>query len=849
MEHPHRESAQSPGREDIRTGLTEETIRLAFLDNLLYVQGRFPEVATVDDRFKALAYTVRDRILRRWMSTIETYQRANPRTVCYLSAEYLPGPFLGSNLQSLGIEEDARRALAGLGIDLEDLIEHEEEPGLGNGGLGRLAACFMDSLASLQVPATGYGIRYEYGIFTQLLRGGEQIEIADNWLRLGNPWEVQRPQIAYDVKIGGHTERFTDGEGRLRVRWVPQDVFRGMAIDTAIVGHRVNTVNLLRLWAARAPEGFDFLAFNRGDYYGAVLREIRSETISKVLYPNDEGEAGKRLRLLQQYFFVTCSLQDMLRVLRSTGMPPERFHDKFCVQLNDTHPAVAVAELMRLLVDECCLDWDAAWRVTRHTFAYTNHTLLPEALEKWPLELFQSVLPRHLEIIYEINARFLDWIRRRYPKDEERVRRVSVIDETPPRFVRMAHLACIGSFAINGVAQIHSRLLAQTVLRDFHEIWPQKFQNKTNGVTPRRFVMLSNPRLAALFEETLGPGWERDPDRLQGLERHADDPGFQERWRAIRRGCKETFAALAARHSGVRLDPATLFDVQAKRIHEYKRQHLNLLHVVTLYERIRRDPSIRMTPRSFIFGGKAAPGYAMAKLIIRLISAVGETVNRDPLVAGRLTVVFLPDFSVKLGHALYPAADLSEQISTAGKEASGTGNMKFAMNGALTIGTLDGANIEMREALGAENFFLFGLTESEVARTLAAGYRPWEHYESNPELKRAIDLIAEGAFSQGERGAFQPLVDHLLRHDSFLLLADYPSYIACQERAGAAFLNERGWTRMSILNAARMGRFSSDRTIGEYCRDIWRVEPLPVAPPDRRTPRPPEPAPAAISAR
>ena len=812
----------------VRTGLSEDSIRRAFLDNLFYVQGRFPEVASLDDKYKALAYTIRDRLLHRWVATVRAYQQANPRTVCYLSAEYLPGPFTGNNLLNLGIEDATRQALAGLGLDLDALLDHEEEPGLGNGGLGRLAACFMDSLATLQISAISYGIRYEFGIFTQTLQNGEQVEITDNWLRFGNPWEVRRPNIACKVKIGGHTERYTDETGRWRVRWVPGEIFRGVAIDTPILGHGVNTVNLMRLWSAEAAEGFDFHAFNRGDYYGAVVREVRSETISKVLYPNDEPEIGKRLRLLQQHFFVTCSLQDMLRILGTTTLPPERFHEKFCVQLNDTHPAIAVAELMRLLVDECHLDWDVAWQVTRRTFAYTNHTLLPEALEKWPVPLFESLLPRHLEIIYEINARFLDEVRMRFPFDDARVRRLSIIEETPPRYVRMAHLACVGSFAINGVAELHSRLLTETVLRDFHDLWPEKFQNKTNGVTPRRFVMLSNPGLARLLTETIGPAWENDLTRLHALETHADDAAFQERWRAVRRERKRHLAGIIARLCGVEIDPDSLFDVQAKRIHEYKRQHLNVLHILTLYNRIKRDPAAAVVPRTFIFGGKAAPGYFMAKLMIRLINAVGAVINRDPDVAGRLKVAFLPNFSVKLGHALYPAADLSQQISTAGKEASGTGNMKFAMNGALTIGTLDGANVEIREEVGAENFFLFGLTAEEVQRTLADGYRPRDFYEGDLELRGVIDLIASGHFSHGDRGVFQPLVDDLLNRDPYLLLADYASYIACQEEASAAWRDPAHWTRMSILNVARMGKFSSDRTITEYCRDIWKVGPTPV---------------------
>jgi starch phosphorylase len=813
----------------VRTGLSEDSIRRAFLDNLFYVQGRFPEVASLDDKYKALAYTIRDRLLHRWVATVRAYQQANPRTVCYLSAEYLPGPFTGNNLLNLGIEDATRKALAELGLDLDELLDHEEEPGLGNGGLGRLAACFMDSLATLEISAISYGIRYEFGIFDQTIQNGEQVETTDNWLRFGNPWEVRRPNIACKVKIGGHTERYTDEAGHWRVRWVPAETFRGVAIDTPILGHGVNTVNLMRLWSAEAAEGFDFHAFNRGDYYGAVVREVRSETISKVLYPNDEPEIGKRLRLLQQHFFVTCSLQDMLRILGTTGLPPERFHEKFCVQLNDTHPAIAVAELMRLLVDECHLDWDAAWHVARGSFAYTNHTLLPEALEKWPVPLFENVLPRHLEIIYEINARFLDEVRMRFPLDDARVRRMSIIDESGPRYVRMAHIACVGSFAINGVAELHSRLLKETVLRDFHEFWPEKFQNKTNGVTPRRFVMLSNPGLARLLTETIGPAWENDLTRLRALEQHADDAAFQERWRAVKRERKIHLGLTLARLCGVRPDPDSLFDVQAKRIHEYKRQHLNVLHILTLYNRIKRDPCVDVAPRTFIFGGKAAPGYFMAKLMIRLITAVGEVVNRDPDVAGRLKVAFLPNFSVKLGHELYPAADLSQQISTAGKEASGTGNMKFAMNGALTLGTLDGANVEIREEVGAENFFLFGLSAEEVQRTLAGGYRPRDCYENDLELRGVIDLIGSGLFAHGDRTVFQPLVDDLLNRDPYLLLADYASYIACQEEAGRAWRDPARWTRMSILNVARMGKFSSDRTIAEYCRDIWKVGPTPVA--------------------
>jgi len=814
--------------EHTRTGLSVDSIRRAFLDNLFFIQGRFLEIAKLGDQYRALAFTVRDRLLQRWVATIQTYKEKNPRTVCYLSAEYLPGPFLGNNMLNLDITDKARLALSELDVDLDALLEHEEEPGLGNGGLGRLAACFMDSLATLQIPAVGYGIRYQFGIFTQGIRDGWQVETTDNWLRFGNPWEVRRPHVHYDVKIGGYTEGYTDHAGRYRVRWVPNELVRGVGNDTPILGHGVNTVNLLRLWSAEATEGFDFNAFNKGDYYGAVTREIRSETISKVLYPNDEPEIGKRLRLLQQHFFVSCSLQDMIRVCLTTATPLERFDEKYAVQLNDTHPAIAIAELMRLLVDENDMEWDTAWGVTNRTFAYTNHTLLPEALEKWPVPLFHSLLPRHLEIIYEINGRFLNEARLRYPYDPDRVSRLSIIDESGPRYVRMAHLASVGCHAINGVAALHSRLLKETVLRDFFDMWPEKFQNKTNGVTPRRFLMLSNPSLSGLFDKTLGKEWVKDLTQLKKLEAHADNAAFQKEWQKVKFERKEALATFIKDNLGIAIDPHSLYDIQAKRIHEYKRQHLNILHIITLYNRIKRNPSIDIQPRTFIFGGKAAPGYAMAKLMIKLIHSVGEVVNRDPDVAGRLKVAFVPNYSVKVAQWVYPAADLSEQISTAGMEASGTGNMKFSMNGALTIGTLDGANVEIREDVGADNFFLFGLTAEEVAETRAKGYNPRAIYESNPELKAVIDLLTTGLFSYGDRDLFRPLVDHLLNWDSYLLLADYDSYIECQDRVSKAYRDSKQWTKMSILNVARMGKFSSDRTIDEYCKNIWNVKPVPI---------------------
>ena len=808
--------------------LSGETIKRAFLDNLFCVQGKTPALATRHDYYMALAYTVRDRMMHRWISTAETYTSHGSRTVAYLSAEFLIGPQLGNNLVNLGMLEEARSAMAELGFDLEDLLECEDEPGLGNGGLGRLAACFLDSMATLEIPSLGYGIRYEFGIFDQEIADGWQVERTDKWLRFGNPWEIPRPEWAVEVRLGGRTEHYEDHAGRRRVRWIPHRIVNGVPYDTPIPGYRVNTANTLRLWRAEAPESFDFAVFNRGDYYGAVNQKVVSENLSKVLYPNDEVLQGKELRLEQQYFFVCCSLQDMLRILRVQRIPLTRFHEKFAVQLNDTHPSIAVAELMRLLVDEHTMDWDAAWSITRRALAYTNHTLLPEALEHWPIAVFARVLPRHLEIIYEINAHFLDEVRIHFFGDEERIARLSLIDEHGSRYVRMAHLACVGSHAVNGVAALHTRLLQESVLRDFHDLWPDKFSNKTNGVTPRRFLSLANPRLARLICEVIGDGWMRDLERLRELERFADDPALQRLWRQIKRTNKEDLAAQARARTGVALDPQSLFDVQVKRIHEYKRQHLNILHVIALYHRLKCDPDADFHPRSFIFGGKAAPGYHLAKLIIKLIHAVGDVVNRDPAARDRLKVVFLPNFNVKNSQRVYPAADLSEQISTAGMEASGTGNMKFCMNGALTIGTQDGANIEICREVGADNFFMFGRTAAEVQSLRDGGYRPAELYENSVELRQVIDLIRDGLFSRGDSAQFRPIVDGLLQRDSFMLLADFQSYVDCQRRVGVAFEDAPRWTRMSILNVARSGHFSSDRTIREYADEIWRVPRVPI---------------------
>ncbi len=814
--------------EDDRTGLTVETLKRALADNLFYIQGKFPGIATKQDCYMALAYTIRDRMLQRWLNTYQTYLTRGNKVVCYLSAEFLLGPHLGNNLLNLGIYEPVKQAVEESGLNLQELIDLEEEPGLGNGGLGRLAACYMDSLASLEIPAIGYGIRYEFGIFDQEIRDGWQVEITDKWLQYGNPWEIPRPEASVIVKLGGYTETYTDEHEHLRVRWVPGSVVKGIPYDTPILGYQVSTANNLRLWRAEAAESFDFQRFNLGDYYGAVNEKVASENLTKVLYPNDEPIQGKELRLAQQYFFVSCSLQDMIRIHLFEHESLGNFHEHFAIQLNDTHPAISVAELMRLLVDEHTMDWDQAWDITRQSTGYTNHTLLPEALEKWSLGLFGSLLPRHLEIIYEINSRFLDEVRIRYPNDGDRLARLSLIDEAGEKYVRMAHLASVGSHAINGVAALHSELVKETILKDFYELWPEKFSNKTNGVTPRRWMVLSNPRLSNFITEHIGDTWIKHLDQLRQLESRVNDGHFRYQWREIKLAVKQDLAHYIQQKNGLTVDPHSLFDVQVKRIHEYKRQHLNILHVIHLYLQLKNNPDLEIPPRTFVFGGKAAPGYFMAKLIIKLINAVGDVVNRDPHIGDRLKVVFLCDYNVTLGQRVYPAADLSEQISTAGKEASGTGNMKFSMNGALTIGTLDGANIEIREEVGAENFFLFGLTTPEVNELKASGYNPWDYYNGNDNLKAVIDLINSGFFAHGDTELFRPLTDSLLYHDPYLLFADFQSYIDCQAQVSEVYRDQDRWSAMSILNVARIGKFSSDRSIQDYCDEIWNIKPVAI---------------------
>jgi starch phosphorylase len=809
-----------------RTGMDVDTLRRAFTDHLHYSQAKDEHTATALDRFHAVAHTVRDRLVHRWIRTQQSYYKQDVKRVYYLSLEFLMGRALGNNLVNVGLVEPMREALKPLGLDLSDVLEQEVDAGLGNGGLGRLAACFLDSMATLGLPGYGYGIRYEFGIFDQEIRNGHQVERPDEWLRFGNPWEIARPEYMVPVKLYGRTESRVDDKGHLRVHWVEAKTVLGMPYDTPIAGYGNQTVNTLRLWRARASKEFELSNFNAGDYMSAVEEKNISENISKVLYPNDVTMMGKELRLKQQYFFVSCSIQDIVTRYLKTHDDFAGFPDKVAIQLNDTHPAIAIPELMRLLVDEHGLSWDAAWDLTHRTFGYTNHTLLSEALEKWPVSLLSTVLPRHMEIIYEINRRFLESVHKGGLTDDARAARMSLIEEGAVKQVRMAHLAVVGSHSVNGVAGLHTELLKSDLLRDFHRLWPDRFNNKTNGVTPRRWLLLSNPQLSRLISECIGTGWTIDLGELKRLEPLAEDAAFRRRFREIKRENKELLARIIRDENGLTVDVDTLFDVQVKRLHEYKRQLLNVLHIVALYNRIKADPSTPCVPRTFLFGGKAAPGYVMAKSIIKLINAVGDVVNHDVDVRGRLTVVFMRNYRVTLAERIMPAADLSEQVSTAGKEASGTGNMKFSLNGALTIGTLDGANVEIREEVGKENFFLFGLTVPEVADLRKRGYNPWEVYRKNREIKGVLDAIAQGAFSPEDPKLFQPVVDSLLNGgDPYLLLADFAAYVACQEEVGRAFLDHDRWDRMAILNVARMGKFSSDRTIREYAEEIWDVKP------------------------
>lgn len=818
-------------KHEYRTGRTVETFKQSLADNLYYTRGQAIYGASKNDIYMALCYTVRDHLIRRWRETVEAYHQADTRFVAYLSAEYLLGSQLKQNLIYTDTMELAREALTQLGYDFDELLGQDVEPGLGNGGLGRLAACFLDSLASMNVPAIGYGIRYEFGIFQQSFVDGWQVESPDPWLQLGNPWEFPQADDQVQVGFGGSTHGYVDEHGRARRRWIPKWRVLAEPCHMLVPGYQTTNVNLLRLWRARATQEFDFQLFDIGDYTRAVESKTASENISKVLYPNDASAQGRELRLRQQYFFVAASLRDIIRLGRYHPDAWSKFPQKVVIQLNDTHPVIAIPEFMRILLDEAALTWEQAWDITTRTFASTQHTLLPEALELWPVSLLEKMLPRHLEIIYEINHQFLELVRHRFPGDEARVARMSIIAESPTKSVRMAHLACVGSFSVNGVAELQSRLLKERVFRDFYELWPERFNNKTNGVTLRRFVHMANPRLSDLLSRTIGQGWLRDADQLRELEKHVGKAAFRKRWAKVKLDNKRELAGAIKETLGLEVDPHSMFDVMVKRLHEYKRQLLKALHIITLYHRLKADPSQRIVPRTFIFGAKAAPGYRMAKLIIKLINNVGQVVNHDPDVGGQLKVAFLPNFNVRLGELIYPAADVSEQISMAGKEASGTGNMKLALNGAITIGTLDGANVEILERVGEENFFLFGLRTEEVFALKDQGYNPGDYYARNEELRQVIDAIAGGRFSGGDRELFRPIVDSLIHHDEYLLLADYEDYVACQDELAKAYLDSERWWRMSILNSARCGFFSSDRTMRQYCEQIWRLNPVDVPTP------------------
>jgi starch phosphorylase len=784
-----------------------------------------PADSTPRERFEALARSLRDLLSQRWLKTRDTYDRENPKQVYYLSMEFLIGRSLSNNFLNLLVEPMVREEMRKQGVDLDQFDEEEPDAGLGNGGLGRLAACFIDSMATLAIPATGYGLRYEYGIFRQEIKDGRQVERPDNWLRRPDPWEIDRPAETVDISVNCTVQ--VRGEAPILVADHPT-ILRGVPYDRPVVGYGGKTVNTLRLWGAAAPNAFDFAEFSSGDFFGAVHKKIMAENLTRVLYPDDSTSAGERLRFAQEYFLVCCSLADIIRRFRGRGNNWGALPDKVAIQLNDTHPALAVAELMRILLDVAGLGWDQAWDLTRRTLAYTNHTLLPEALEKWPVPLFELVAPRLLEIVYEVNRRFLDDVRAKSTGDEGRVARVSLIEEGPEKKVRMAHLAIVGSHSTNGVAEIHSRLLRATVVKDLAELFPERFNNKTNGVTPRRWLRLANPGLSSLVTDAIGDGWVTDLSKLGRIVPLAEDPAFRQGFRTAKRAAKARFADWLRSSTGEAVDPDSLFDVQIKRIHEYKRQLLNVLHVLVLYNRIKDDPGLDVPPRTVFFAGKAAPAYHLAKVIIHLINNVAAVIDADPAARGRLKVLFLPEYNVRLAQRLIPAADVSEQISTAGYEASGTSNMKFMMNGALTVGTRDGATIEMAEAAGEENFFLFGLTAEQVAGS-RGWYSPYWHVEHEPETRRALDLIRSGAFDRGEPGVFTPILDALLTHgDHYMHLADLTPYVKAQEQVGALYEEPDAWVRKAVLNVGHSGKFSSDRTIAEYVADVWGAEPCPV---------------------
>ena len=806
-----------------RTISTVAAFKKSLVDNLYYARGQTAYSASQMDVYHALALTVRDYIMDRWRNSVDAYVKTTPKFVYYLSAEYLPGCQINNNLLYSGLNELARQAMSELGFDMDALLSCEVEPALGNGGMGRLAACYMDSMATLGIPAVSYGIHYEFGIFKQSFVNGWQVESPDEWLFHGNPWEFPQEDSLVKVKFGGNTERVSQSDGSYRVQWNPDETLMGEPCHFMVPGFHGGVVNLLRLWRARASKEFDFQLFDVGDYARAAEQKIYSENLTKVVYPNDNNPQGRELRLKQEYFFASCSLQDILRRFRTFNGGWDELPDKAVIQLNDTHPVVAIPELMRLLMDEGGLGWNQAWNITRRMFAYTCHTLMPEALEKWPVSLFARLLPRHMEIIYEINRIFLEEVQARFPGDPGRIGRMSIIEEGSERMIRMAYLASVGSFSVNGVAELHSELLHELVLHDFYEMWPEKFTNVTNGVSPRRFIFLANPSMTDLITSAIGDRWLTDLERLRELEPLASQTRFCKAWLKVKRDNKVRLADYVEKTLGIQINPDSMYDVLVKRLHEYKRQLLKALHIVTLYNRILDNPNLDIVPRTFIFGAKAAPGYQKAKLIIKLINSIGEVVNNDPAIAGKLKVVFMPNFNVAMGEMIYPAADLSEQISVAGKEASGTGNMKFALNGAVTIGTLDGANIEIRDRVGEDNFFLFGLTANEVVARKAQGYIPMQEYQRHSELKSAIDTIQSGRFSPNEPDLFRPIIDSLLYGDEYLVLADFPSYLDCQDQVDLAYRDGETWTCKAILNVARCGFFSSDRAVQEYSDKIWKA--------------------------
>jgi len=806
-----------------------KTFEEEIIDELKYTLARDSVTASRREWWIATSMAIQRTIIARMMKTLAVHNEGNVRRVYYLSMEFLMGRLFVNNMLAAGVLEQVTEALRNLGHPLEETRDEEYDMALGNGGLGRLAACFLDSLATLDLPAIGYGIHYEYGLFKQEFRNGYQVELPDAWIQYGSPWEIIRPQHKQEIPIYGHLESVTDKKGNTESVWTDYRKLIGVPYDIPIPGYGTETVNFLRLWESKAPEEFDFDAFNRGGYEEAVRQKNMAETISKVLYPNDHTEAGKELRLLQQYFFVACSLRDILRRFHKDNADWENFPDKVAIQLNDTHPAIGIPELQRLLTDEFGLSWKKAWGIVTRTFAYTNHTLLPEALEKWSVALFRKVLPRHLQIIFEINKQFLEEVEKKWPGDSEKKRVLSLIEEGDHQMIRMGNLSVVGSYSVNGVAAIHTDLIKTDLFPEFHALWPKKINNKTNGITPRRWLLACNPRLADLITRNIGGGWERDLDRLRELEPLAEDASFREEFMAVKHANKVRLSKRILEECGIEVDPSAMFDVQIKRLHEYKRQHLNLLHILALYRRLITNPNLDIPPRVFIFAAKAAPGYDLAKLIIKAINAVGAKINADERIKGKLKVAFMPNYRVSLAQRIVPAADLSEQISTAGKEASGTGNMKLALNGAITIGTLDGANVEIREEVGDDNIFIFGRTVEEVRQLQTQGYNPAEFYKADAELAAVIDWLGTDYFTASEnRDVLAPLRDNLLYHDPFLCLADFASYCKTQELVSKAYVDKPRWGRMAVLNTARVGKFSSDRTIAEYAKDIWKLKPVKV---------------------